>query len=304
MTGGPGTTTGRLDWLVSNTAGFFDSVWARRPRVLRAEGVAGLLTEEQIWHELDCGQLTLPYVTVFGGSSPGARMAPIRSRTVNGFEVDGFVDRGRLRREFDAGATLKFNRIDHWHLPVRKITDEMSEIFESGVVAHAFLSPPGDEPVITAHLDGLHVFILQTSGTKDWVAGAVDPVSPSGSAFCEHTAITEQGRLETRLTPGDGLYLPHGSPHYALARSETSLHIAIEVQDPTPWDFIEAYCARVEGTADWPSEVSRDQAATSGADRFREVFLAALDPVSHDDVKVAAARIAQTRTVYPAHRRT
>ncbi|MEV5498723.1 cupin domain-containing protein [Nonomuraea fuscirosea] len=257
-----------------------------------------LLTESDVWNELECGQLSLPYVTVFGGSSPGAKAASERLRRVEGIESGGFADGRLLRQEFDAGATLKLSRIDHWHQPVRQVLEEISEVCGAGVVAHAFMSPPGDEHVITAHLDGVHVFILQCSGTKDWVAGYVDPDSPSGAVFCDHAAIVEGRHLRTRLNAGDVLYLPHGSPHYALARSEVSLHIAIEVQDPTPLEFLQAYCALVEAST-W----SHTAVAGTGddAEGFRQAFSAGITRIPLDEVGQVAAALARGRATYPTH---
>lgn len=289
------TTPWALDRLVPDIDEFMGSVWRRRPQVLAtcAEGVAGLLTEDDIWRQLDCGLLSRPYVAAFGGTPAGAAM-PTRTRLVEGHEVDDLVDVRGARRAFESGATLKFNRIDHWHLPIREMVDELAEFLDAGVVAHAFLSPPGDEPVITAHLDGVHVLILQTAGVKDWVAGRLKPDLPSGSVFCGDGDLDQVGRLTARLRPGAVLYLPHGSPHYALARSEISLHVAIEVLDPAPWDYVQAYSSHVRSAIDRAP-------ASHGAAGFLERFTSALDSVSHQDILPEAVRTVSSRTLVAAH---
>ncbi|WP_165494952.1 JmjC domain-containing protein [Actinomadura roseirufa] len=237
-----------IDGLVGDTGLFLETVWSVRPEVFQnGARIPTLLDEGTLWDALEYGSLTYPYVTAFGGTADhgAADRGPAsltRSRWVGGAEVPGFLDPRRVRDAFDAGATLKFNRVDHWHPATRELARGFRDLFHGSVIAHAFLSPAGDEPVIKAHLDGAHVFVLQVSGDKDWVVARPTRDAESGSVFCPE-GITDEDRLEFTLSPGDVLYLPHGSAHYALARSGGSLHIAIEVEEPTPEDFVDGFVA-------------------------------------------------------------
>src|SRR5262249_54627347 len=147
-----------------------------------------------------------------------------------------------------------------------------------------FLSPPGKPPTIRPHLDGAHVLVLQLEGTKDWMVGDPATAGTSYPAFCDDDGFATGLLLETTLEAGQVLYLPLGSPHCARATSHTSLHLSIEVKEPTVRDLVEVYTTRClaagrgGGPAAGPGDV---------LERTREAVLAGLAAL--DDHEVAAA---------------
>lgn len=230
--------------LVGDADAFFRDHWAARPAVFRARtDLTPLLSRADITTALDEGLLAAPYVALFDGRAENQPVFPLGRRHVAGVEVADYVDADLVARKLAAGATCKLNRIDHWHEPAERLTEEFAAIFRGSAVAHAFLSPPGREVTIRPHLDGSHVFILQLSGEKDWIVAELSEDSTSDSAFCADDALADVPKLETRLRPGDVLYLPHGCAHAALARTSTSLHIAVEVHEPSARELTDVYLA-------------------------------------------------------------
>jgi ribosomal protein L16 Arg81 hydroxylase len=283
----PAAATGTplsLDDLVGDVDRFFAEHWAREPAVLRARAdLSALISEREMWEELDCGSLSRPYFTVFNDGARAAIAEITTARSVVGHELQGYADPEQIRRQFAEGGTFKFNQAEHWHPRVRALVDGMKPMFSGGLEAFVFLSPP-DRTAMAAHTDGAHVFVLQVSGTKDWVVGRLDESSHSDSTLHEGE-IAPALRVELTLQPGDVLYMPHGCPHYATARDGNSIHVAVTVEEPTAVDLANVYLAGLLGDSRFEDVVASHHTESSATtlERIRAAalaFLAESDPAS------------------------
>lgn len=228
--------------LVGDVERFFGEYWAKEPVLMRARSdLSGLISEAEMWEELDCGLLSRPYFTVFNEGVRTALADLTKTRKVVGKEIAGYADPEQVRRDFAAGATFKLSQVEHWHPRIRQLVQGMREHFRGGLEAFVFLSPP-DKTAIRAHTDGSHTFVLQVAGVKDWVVGKLDGTSHSESTL--HEGEIGPDRLSLTLRPGDVLYMPHGCPHYATARLGNSIHVAITVEEPTSLDLANVYLAQ------------------------------------------------------------
>ncbi|MFF8531867.1 JmjC domain-containing protein [Streptomyces sp. NPDC015532] len=240
--GGRDVVPARLEHLVGALDAFFREHWANQPVVLRAHSdLSRLITEQEMWDEVDCGLLSRPYFTIFNEGVRTAISDMTRKRNVVGHELPGFIEPERIREDFANGATFKFNQAEHWHPRIRTLVKALEPHFSGGLESFVFLSPPG-KTAMQAHMDGAHVFILQVAGVKDWVVGRVDETSTSDSVLHEG-AIPDERRIELTLRPGDVMYMPHGTPHYATARQGNSIHVAITVEEPTAQNLAEVFLA-------------------------------------------------------------
>ncbi|MFE5792653.1 JmjC domain-containing protein [Streptomyces sp. NPDC056503] len=240
------TTALPLEDLVGDVDRFFAEHWGRQPVFLRARGdLTRLISEQEMWDEVECGLLSRPYFTVFDHGNRAAIADITTTRTVVGRELAGFADPVRIRERFAAGGTLKFSQAEHWHPRIRALLKGIESHFQGGLEAFVFLSPP-DRTAMSAHTDGAHVLILQVAGVKDWVLGRLDGTSHSDSTLHEGE-IPPELRVERTLHPGDVLYMPHGCPHYATARDGNSIHVAITVEEPTATDLASVYLAGLLG---------------------------------------------------------
>jgi ribosomal protein L16 Arg81 hydroxylase len=201
----------RLEHLIGDTDAFFREHWAHQPVVLRAPvDLSGLISEEEMWAEVECGLLSRPYFTVFNEGVRTAISDMSTKRRVVGHELAGYIRPEQIHADWEAGATFKFNQAEHWHPRIRALVQGMQPHFRGGLESFVFLSPPG-KTAMRAHYDGAHVFVLQVAGTKDWVFGRIHPDSTSDSTIHEGV-IPDDQRVETTLRPGDVLYMPHGTP--------------------------------------------------------------------------------------------
>jgi len=228
-----------LSDLVGDTDRFFAEDWGVRPSVHHSPAVTGLISEAEMWDALDCGLLVRPYFTVFRDGVRSALASITLTRTVVGKEVPGYADPDAVRADFAAGGTFKLNQPEHWHPRLAALLAGLAPSFAAELESFVFLSPPATT-ALQAHTDGAHVFVLQMQGTKDWFVGLPDDGSVSDSRLSE---IDPQRCFEVTLRPGDVLYMPHGSPHYATARDGHSVHVAITVEEPSAGKLAETALA-------------------------------------------------------------
>ncbi|MFD5820439.1 JmjC domain-containing protein [Streptomyces sp. NPDC127038] len=289
--GHEGVVPDRLEHLVGDIGAFFRDHWAHQPVVLRAHSDLSLLiTEQEMWDEVDCGLLSRPYFTIFNEGVRTAISDMTRKRHVVGHELPGFIEPERIREDFANGATFKFNQAEHWHPRIRTLVKALEPHFSGGLESFVFLSPPG-KTAMQAHMDGAHVFILQVAGVKDWVVGRVDDTSTSDSVLHEG-AIPDDRRIELTLRPGDVMYMPHGTPHYATAREGNSIHIAVTVEEPTAQNLAEVFLAGFLGTQAF-TDLHDSHHRHSLAHRTELLRQALLDHLAHAD-EDAATRAAVT----------
>lgn len=222
----------KLGDLIEDTDIFFAEYWAKEPSVFDAPvDFSTLISEKEIWDELDCGLLSRPYFTVFNEGVRAAMNSITTTRKVAGHELAGYANNEQIKLDFENGGTFKLSQAEHWHHAIQCLVEGMKPSFRGNIEAFVFLSPPG-QTAMSAHTDGAHVFILQVSGDKNWVVGRLCETSHSDSTLHEG-GIEGENRIELTLRPGQVLYMPHGCPHYATAKAETSIHIAITVEEPT-----------------------------------------------------------------------
>ncbi|MCQ4042777.1 cupin domain-containing protein [Streptantibioticus rubrisoli] len=233
------TDEAAVEGLVDDSEEFFARYWARAAVVRTPRTpLTGLISSTEIWAEIDCGLLLPPYLRVF---APGDAAPAVAAERASGGHAP--PNAAAVRHAFDHGATLQLNNVEQWHRPTRELVAALAPGLPGLLRAVAFLSPPGEAPVITAHMDGAHVFVIQVEGEKDWAVGAMSHTTLGDPAFCPTPELPPDGRLDVTLRPGEVLYVPHGCAHYALARSTESLHLSVNVEAPSTRHLLDVYLA-------------------------------------------------------------
>lgn len=282
-----------LAGLVGDVDEFFREHWARRAAVRRPASrlPARLITAAEIWEEIDCGLLLPPYLRVFGADARRDQKTPAGG---GGPASGGYdrVDGAAVRRAFGHGATVQLNNVEEWHQPTRTLLKELTPGLPGVLRAVAFLSPPGKTPVITAHVDNAHVFVIQIEGEKDWAVGPLDETTVGDPVFCSSPEIPPEGRLDTTLCPGQVLYVPHGCAHYALARSTPSLHLSVNVEEPSTRHLLNAYLAQFMTSPDGRRLRGTPRSLPfSLAGQLRDSLVMSLSAADPDQMDVAALRL-------------
>ncbi|MEY9966678.1 ribosomal protein L16 Arg81 hydroxylase [Streptacidiphilus sp. MAP12-16] len=208
------------------------------------------------------------------------------TRTVaRGAALAEAVSADKVYELFRSGGTVTWNSLNHILPSTRRLTEPFADAFACPTEVVLFVTPAGNDG-FAPHHDSIDVFVVQVNGTKTWKVWGTPQVRPGDEG--SHT-LEELGEpvIEVTLTPGDVLYVPHGTPHAAAANREMSLHLSVGVQ-PRRWrdllrETVDAIVAD-EAFHGFPS-LDGDQeptAVTALAARLRllQDRLAAVDPAS------------------------
>lgn len=219
----------------------------------RAIPVAGLLDENAIQSILDAGLLRWPYFTLLKEGMQPAIPAFTKTRHVMGESIRRFADPGQVRELLASGATMKLNQLEDWHRPTRALIRDIEARVPAELRAYVFYTPR-DNTGMLPHRDGSHVLAVQIAGAKEWrIYDSPDLVDARGGLL---DVDVESHAHSFVMEPGDVLYLPHGYPHVATARSGTSLHLTLTIAEPAPLDLIESLMVAVGDDLDG---LERDQ---------------------------------------------
>ncbi|MFC4883807.1 JmjC domain-containing protein [Streptomyces beijiangensis] len=203
-----------------------------------ASPVAGMLDESAIQEVLDVGLLRWPYFMLLKEGIQPALTDFTRTRNVGGRSVSGFADAGKVRAQLAGGATMKLSQLEDWHLPTRRLMDEIESRLPAELKAYVFYTPC-DNTGMLPHRDPSHVLALQIAGAKEWrIYDAPDKVDSRGGLLPGLDADSHSHSFV--MEPGDVLYLPHGIPHVATARTGTSLHLTLTLTEPAPLELAES----------------------------------------------------------------
>lgn len=170
---------------------------------------------------------------------PGIRMAR------NGQVIDSqsftrkrgsYVDVAQVIDEYDKGATVILESLDHSWEPLIQLVRRMEVQFQFSAQANAYLTPKNAQG-FAPHSDSHDVFILQTAGSKCWQIydWTEDQAKAKGNLTCDDLG---KPLFETVLNAGDTLYIPKGQIHQAKTSTEVSLHITLGVHSISWYKFM------------------------------------------------------------------
>jgi hypothetical protein len=135
--------------------------------------------------------------------------------------------------EFAKGATILLQNLEDHDILIGRLTRELESFFRAHIVSVAFITPPGQQGH-RLHYDAFEGLIIQTHGTKKWcVYDAIvpRPRKSTGINLDEKMPVA----LEATLQAGDVLYVPWGSPHFAVAGESVSCHLTLAIWPPS-WE--------------------------------------------------------------------
>lgn len=228
-----------LEQLVGSVDRFLATYWNRVPHLYRGdpkEKFSDLLSVQEIDTLLADQNLREPYLRVIRGGRPLDENRFMRTHLVRDTSLRGVADVEKIAREFVAGATLVFDSIDHYHQPLKRLCDRLSDELAAPAEAVAFVAPR-QVPGLTVHYENTEVFVLQLHGIKHWrVFEQRRPLPRTGKVL----RLEDLGDpiLSVELREGDCLYVPWGSPHFAVSGDTASVHVSIQLRPPTWGDIL------------------------------------------------------------------
>jgi ribosomal protein L16 Arg81 hydroxylase len=118
---------------------------------------------------------------------------------------------------------------------------------------------------------------VQIAGAKEWsIYDRPDQVDARGGVL---DIDVESHAHSFVMEPGDVLYLPHGYPHVATARSGTSLHLTLTITEPAPLDLAESLMVTLADHLDGPLERDQILSPEDKAEAVTKVLLSQLKSV-------------------------
>lgn len=195
-------------------------------------------------------------VTKDGRAVPDSAYTRITGR---GARRTASVDPASAYALFRSGATFTWDSLNHILPSARRLLEPFSQAFACTAEILLFMTPAGNDG-FPPHCDPIEVFVVQVSGTKAWNVWDT-PSSRSGAEMVYRAADLGEPALAVTLSPGDVLYLPHGTPHTATARDTLSVHLSVGVE-PRRWrdllrETVTALLA-ADGFGDFPPLAAAD----------------------------------------------
>jgi ribosomal protein L16 Arg81 hydroxylase len=192
------------------------------------------------------------------------------------------ADVGEARVLNDEGCTIVVRHAERNHAGLGELARSFEEAFCGPVDVQMFVTPPG-RAGFTWHYDAEDVFILQTTGTKEYGLRK-NTVNP----WPLEETLPEDMRYEREIMPlmtvslaaGDMLYIPCGYWHQANARSatEAAISLAVGVMSRTGVDVFDFLRRRVVDSLLWRQRLPIVGAAASAMSTeeieaaYRELF--------------------------------
>ncbi len=223
---------------VGSADSFLADAFTRAPHLERTGGLDGLLSLADVDRLLTGTGLRRPSVRVVRDGDIVDPSTWTRRARTGSMWIDDLVHPGKVMAHFAEGATVVLQSLHRWWPPAAELCRALEIDLGHAVQANAYLTPAsatGFDP----HHDTHDVFVLQLHGAKDWVVREPVIEAPLGRHRSDHDEAARQPVLfETRLEPGDCLYLPRGFVHSARTESGASLHLTVGVLATTAHDVL------------------------------------------------------------------
>lgn len=199
------------------------------------KGVADIFTFDDVQDALFCSVLRYPYLQVLTAGRPAATSDFTMQRRVAGTTQGLFVDGGNALARFEEGNTLVFNALEEWHPASQQLARRLATRAGARVQVTAFCTPAGHTG-FARHRDDVHVYAVQTVGSKTWKLSS--PAPPDG--FEPGLSSAEGSGAEFELTTDQGtvLWMHRGVLHSATASTEISVHVSFTIRRPALSDLV------------------------------------------------------------------
>jgi ribosomal protein L16 Arg81 hydroxylase len=187
---------------------------------------------------------------------------------------------------FSGGATIIINAAQTAIPSLKSWCAELQRELEIAIQPNIYITPPQGEG-FGHHYDPHDVFILQINGSKRWRLYDYHvklPVIVEPLAAADYEGATPRQTVD--MKPGDLLYLPRGTVHYATTSDETSIHVTLALMSHYKLNLLEdlALIAREDET--FRRALPHGFSDSKQRDLFIEEFIADLrNLVQQADVK-------------------
>jgi len=220
---------------------FFGEYWERKPLLVARDEEGrfhALLTIAEVERRVTAGGLRHPAFRVVneGATIRLGDYAEDLPWTPASFSGTANVE--RVAAEFEGGATIVLQALQHYHPPLAEFCRELERELAHPAQANAYYTPSSAQG-FKVHHDTHDVLCLQVEGEKRWLVYA--PLLELPLKHQKYTAeMGEPGEplMDVTMRAGDTLYLPRGWLHQAMTSDTPSLHLTVGINVATWRDAV------------------------------------------------------------------
>lgn len=153
--------------------------------------------------------------------------------------------------EYASGATLVLNYIEELTSRSREFANGLGTCLDARITFTLFATLSRSQG-FSPHFDTLDVFVLQIEGSKNWCVGPSALALPTlRQGYLVDNAFRDLPHQEFLLTPGDVLYIPRGTVHWATTSDQHSVHITMDIDTATHVDMLKSALDGFRQDKDW-----------------------------------------------------
>jgi hypothetical protein len=221
---------------------FYDAWYEQKPLLIKRSSpafYASLLTIGDVNEHLGRAHLSTPALRL---ARNGEEIDPAEytypSSSPNSHWSDATVDKEQLFAKFYDGYTIVLREYEQHSAAMLRLRHDVERAFHSPVMTHVYLTPRNAQG-FSPHWDSTNVFILQFTGTKDWMIYDSPVTLPtSRQVLYEGEWTRVEPTLTATLEPGDLLYVPRGFVHEGRSGNAVSGHVTLEMRTLTYADLL------------------------------------------------------------------
>lgn len=221
---------------------FYNGWYEKKPLLIKRRSpdfYASLLTLDEVNEHIGRAHLSAPAVRL---ARDGEELAgpdfTYPSSSPNSHFLDATVDKELLFAKFYDGYTIVLAEHEQHSAAMLRLRHDVERAFQSPVRTHVYLTPRNAQG-FSPHWDPTNVFILQFTGTKEWMIYDSPVTLPTERQLLypgEWTRV--EPTLRAMLEPGDLLYIPRGFVHEGHSGEAVSGHVTLEMRSLTWADLL------------------------------------------------------------------
>jgi ribosomal protein L16 Arg81 hydroxylase len=143
-----------------------------------------------------------------------------------------------LYARYRNGSTIVLNALEHRWYPLWRLSQDLGAEMDAILQMNVYLTPAGSQG-FAPHYDTHDVFVAQLHGAKRWRLAMDSYALPTLHTPYDKSRPHPAAEQEFELRPGDIVYLPRGTIHWATSNETASLHVTMGVHPMTYEQVIE-----------------------------------------------------------------
>ena len=150
-----------------------------------------------------------------------------------------FINFAKAIALYADGSTMIFESLHEKIKGLGDFCQQMELAFQNNVQSNIYLTPPGSKG-FARHFDTHEVFVLQISGTKEWLIYDNPPIELPVREHSHAPYKDFEYPIKHRfvLKPGESVYIPRGYMHEAKSNTDLSLHVTFGLITYNLKDFL------------------------------------------------------------------